>query len=85
MPNQMYTTRGNQGYSLRNMARTHRDFFSKYLSELEITFKGHLGNQKQVPAAETPANVTPLLTKAGENKSEVLLQIFHPTEKFIMT
>ena len=35
--------------------------------------KGHLEQQKQRPAAEAAANVTPLSTKSGENTSEVLL------------
>ena len=37
--------------------------------------------QKQQPAAAAAINVTPLSTKAGENKSEVLLQLFDPTEQ----
>ena len=32
--------------------------------------------------AAAAANVTPLSTKSGENTSEVLLQLFDPTEKF---
>ena len=54
---------------------------SKYLPELEITEKGHLDQQKQRPVATEATNVTPLSTKAGWNTSEVLLQLFGPTEK----
>ena len=54
---------------------------SKYLPESDITAKLHLDQQNQRPAAEANANVTPLSTKARENTSEVLLQIFDPTEK----
>ena len=55
---------------------------SKYLLESEITAKGYLDHQKQRPDASAAANVTPLSTKAGENTSEVLIQIFDPTEIF---
>ena len=58
---------------------------SKYLPELDITEKGHLYQQKQQPATAAVANVTPLSTKSGENTSEVLLQLFDPTEKNILT
>ena len=58
---------------------------SKYLPESEITEKGHLDQQKQQPAAAAAANVTPLSTKSGENTSEVLLQLFDPTGKNILT
>ena len=58
---------------------------SKYHPELEITEKGHLGKQKQQPVASAAANVAHLSTKAGENTIEVLLQIFDPTEKIILT
>ena len=54
---------------------------SKYLPESEITAKGYLDQQKQRPAAAAAANVTPLSTKSGENTSELLLQIFDPTEE----
>ena len=53
---------------------------SKYLPEQQITEKGHLYQQKQLPAAAALASVTPLYTKKGENTSEVLLQLFDPTE-----
>ena len=55
---------------------------SNYLPESDITEKGHLDQQKQRPEAEEAANVTPLSTNSGENKSEVLLQLFDPTEMF---
>ena len=51
---------------------------SKYLPQSEITAKGNLNHQKQIPAAASAKNVTPLSTKAGENTNEVLLQIFDP-------
>ena len=54
---------------------------SKYLLELDITAKGHLYHQKQLPATAAVANVTPLFTKSGENTIEVLLQVFDLTEK----
>ena len=54
---------------------------SKYLPESEITPKGHLDQQKQQPASSAAEKVTPLYTKSGENTSEVLLQLFDPTEK----
>ena len=54
---------------------------SNYLSESEITAKGHLDQQKQQQATYAAANITPLYTKAGQNTSEVILQIFDPTEK----
>ena len=41
----------------------------------------HLEQQKQRPAAAGAENVTTFSTNAGENTSEVLLQIFDPTEK----
>ena len=41
----------------------------------------HLDQQKQRPAAAAAVNVTPLSTKSGENTSELLLQLFDPTEK----
>ena len=56
---------------------------SKYLPESEITAKGHLDQQKQRPAVAAAAKVTHLSTKAGENTSEVFLQLFDPTEKKI--
>ena len=58
---------------------------SKYLPESEITAKVHLDQHKQRPEAAAAANVTPLSTKSGENTSEVLLQLFDPTEKNILT
>ena len=58
---------------------------SKHLTESEITAKGHLDQQKQRPAASAAENVTPLSTKSVENTSEVLLQLFNPTEKIILT
>ena len=58
---------------------------SKYLPESEITAKGHLDQQKQRPEAEAVETVTPLSTKAVENTSEVLHQLFDPTEKNILT
>ena len=54
---------------------------SKYLPESEITAKAHLDQQKQQPESAAAANVTPLYTKVGENRSELLLQLFDPTEK----
>ena len=59
--------------------------FSKHLTESEITSKGHLEQKKQLPAEASAANVTHLYTKTGENTSEVLLQLFNPTEKIILT
>ena len=53
---------------------------SKYLPESEITAKGHLDQQKQRPATAAAENITPLSTKSGENTSEVLIQLFEPTE-----
>ena len=48
-------------------------------------FKGHFAQsyrRYQICKNETAAeNVTPLSTKAGENTSKVLLQLFYPTEK----
>ena len=41
--------------------------------------------QKQQPAAAAAANITPLSTKAGDKTSEVFLQVFDPTEKYILT
>ena len=58
---------------------------SNYLPESEITAKGHLDQQKQIPEASADANVTPLSTNAGENTSEVILCLFYPTENFILT
>ena len=58
---------------------------SNYIPESEITEKGHLDQQKQRPAATAAENVTPLYTKAGENTIKLLLQLFEPTEKNIMT
>ena len=58
---------------------------SKYLPESEITAKGHLDQNKQRPAAAAAENVTHLSTKSGENTSELILQIFDPTEKIILT
>ena len=58
---------------------------SKYLLESGITAKGRLDQQKQLPAAAVAANVTPLYTKTGENTSEVLLQLFDPNKKIILT
>ena len=55
---------------------------SKYLSKSETMTKGHLGQQKQQPAAAVAVNMTHLATKAGKNTSELLLQIFDPTGKF---
>ena len=76
----------NQGWILLNVARTHREADSKkFLPESEITSKVHLDQQKQQTSAAVAANVTPLSTKSGENTSEVLLQIFDPTEKIILT
>ena len=46
----------------------------------EISLSVSPGQQKQRPAAAAAENVTPLYTNAGENTSEVLLQIFDPTE-----
>ena len=57
------------------------NLISKYIPESEITSKGHLDQQKQLPAAAAASNITPLSTKSGENTSEVLLQIFDPIEK----
>ena len=57
----------------------------KYLPESEITSKGHLDQQKQQSSLEAATNVTPLDTKKGDNTSEVLLQIFEPTETNILT
>ena len=55
---------------------------SKYLPESEITSKDHLDQKEKRPTAAEAANVTPLSTKPGENTSELLLQIFDPTENF---
>ena len=52
----------------------------KYLPESKITAKDHPDHQKKWPAVAAAANVTPLSTNPGENTSEVLLQIFDPTE-----
>ena len=43
--------------------------------------KGRLDQQQQRPEALSDENVTPIVTKAGENTNEILLQIFDPTEK----
>ena len=72
---------GNQGWIHINMPRTNRETDLKYLPESQITAKRHLKQKKQRPVAAADANVTYLSTKAGENTSEVLLQIFYPTEK----
>ena len=61
------------------------NLISNYLLESDITAKGHLDQQKQRPAAAVVANVKPLFTNSGENTSEVLLQLFDPTEIFILT
>ena len=63
------------------MARTHRKIISKYLPESDITAKGRLDQKKQQPETAAAENVTHLATKAVDNTSEVLLQIFDPTEK----
>ena len=47
--------------------------------------KGHQNQQNKRPLAEAATNVTPIETKAGENTNEILLQIFDPTEKYILT
>ena len=62
------------------MASTHRENHLKYLPESDIMSKGDLDQWKQPPAVAAAANVTPLSTKSGEKKIEVLLQIFDPTE-----
>ena len=54
---------------------------SKYLPESEITVKGNLNQNNQQPAASAVTNVTHITTKLGENKSELLLQLFDPTKK----
>ena len=54
---------------------------SRYLPESDIPAKGPLDHEKKRPAAAASANVTPLATREGENKNEVLLQLFDPTEK----
>ena len=54
---------------------------SKYLPESYITAKGNLDQQKQQLFSSAATNVTPLATNEVENTSEVLLQIFDPTEK----
>ena len=52
----------------------------KYLPESEITAKGNLNQQNQRSVESAAANVTPIVTKAGENTNEIPLQIFDPTE-----
>ena len=53
---------------------------SKYLPESYITAKGKLDQNKQWQAAEADTNVTPLSIIVGKNTSEVILQIFDPTD-----
>ena len=43
--------------------------------------KGRLDQQQQRPEALSDENITPIVTKAGENTNEILLLIFDPTEK----
>ena len=43
--------------------------------------KGNLNQQKKWPVTEAATNLTPIVTNAGENTNEILLQIFDPTEK----
>ena len=57
------------------------NLISKYLPESEITAKGHLDQHKQRSASAAAENVTPVSTNSGENTSELLLQLFDPTEK----
>ena len=45
--------------------------------------KEKLYQQKQRPVAAFDANLTPIATKAGENKNEILPQIFNSNEKYI--
>ena len=68
------------GYSTTWPVLTER-LISKYLPESDITTKGNLDHQKQLPVAVSAANVTRLSTKSGDNTSEVLLQLFDPAEK----
>ena len=63
------------------MDRTQIETNPKYLPQSDITEKAHLDQQNQQPAAAAYANVTHSSTDAGENTSEVFLQIFDLTEK----
>ena len=44
-----------------------------------------MDQQKQQPAAVADKNLIASSTKAGDNTSEVLLQLFDQTEKYVLT
>ena len=79
--NQMHPAPCNQGWILRKMARAHRENHLKYHPESDITAKGHLDQNTQLPEAAASANVTTLSTKERDNTNELLLHIFDLTEK----
>ena len=76
----MHPDTGNQGWILLNMARTHREGNLILSPRIRDHSKmAHIPAEK-LPAAAEAANATPLSTKSGYNTSEVLLQLFYPTE-----
>ena len=55
---------------------------SKYITESEITSKGHIYQQKQRALAADAANVTHLSTKEVDNKNETIIQLFDQNKKY---
>ena len=73
---------GNKVWILHNMARTHSETHYKVSPRIrDHGQRSHVPEEATTRAAAS-ANVTPLFTKAGENTSEVLLQLSDLTEKY---
>ena len=79
MPNQTHPAPGNQGFILLDMASNQRETNFR-VSPIIIDHK----KSSPVPL-ETDVDVTPVSTKVGDNTSEVLIHLFDPTEKNILT
>ena len=73
---------GNQVWILLNMDRTHRENNFKLSLRIRNHRKTEPVSEETTTTAASDENVTSLSNKAGENTSEVLLQIFDQTERF---
>ena len=85
MSNQTHPALGNKGYILLNIASTQRETNFRVSSRTRDQRKRYLDQKKQLPVAAAAENITTLSTDAGENTSEVLLQIFDPSNFLILT
>ena len=80
-PKKTHPDPGNQWYILFNMDRSHSKTNHKVFPRVRNHCQGHIDQKKQQQVTEAAANVTPISTMSGENKNEIIFQVFDPTWK----